>query len=180
MSALALAVPVFGLFGLLAWSDAEPSFNDRLLAETHVPGGLTAGEAATRADANSGEVAARAADIEVAQATAAQSWLAYLPRLAGSARYTRLSAIEPPVLGVPVAAPTAPLGPLPAGTPLVNVPWRFPVFLDQTTSRQPSPCRCRITPSSDRAHPRGGIVGRRSSPLRAPRPRAGRPSWARR
>ena len=37
------------------------------------------------------------------------------------------------MLGVPVAAPTAPLGPLPAGTPLVNVPWRIPVFLDQTT-----------------------------------------------
>ena len=130
MTPVAMAL---SLFGLLTFSDAEPSFSEQLRAETHVAGGLTAAEAGTRAEATSGDVAARRAEVDAAEATAAESWLAYLPRLAGSARYTRLSAIEPPLLGVAVTAPTAPSGPLPAGTPLVNVPWRFPAFLDQTT-----------------------------------------------
>jgi outer membrane protein len=120
-------------FGLLTFSDAEATFSERLRAETHVAGGLTASEAAERAEATSGDVAARRAEVDAAEATAAQSRLAYLPRLAGSARYTRLSSIEAPLLGVWLAAPTAPVGPLPAGTPVINLPMRFPVFLDQTT-----------------------------------------------
>ena len=130
MTPLAMALSTFGL---LTFSDAEPTFSERLRAETHVAGGLTAAEAAARAEATSGDVAARRAEIDAAEATAAQSWLAYLPRLAGSARYTHLSSIEPPLLGVGVGAPTAPVGPLPAGTPLVNAPLRFPVFLDETS-----------------------------------------------
>ena len=128
MTALVTAVSTLGL---LTFSDTEPPFIERLRAETHVVGGLTAAEAAARADATSGDVAARSAEIDAAKATAEQAWVAYLPRLAGSARYTRLSAIEPPLLGVSVAAPTAPVGPLPAGTPLFNVPIRFPTPLDQ-------------------------------------------------
>jgi len=127
---LAIALPAFGL---LVFTDPEPTFSERLSAETHVAGGLTAAEAAGRAEATSGDVAARRAEIDAAEAAAAQAWVAYLPRLAGNARYTRLSPIESPLLGVSVAAPTAPVGPLPAGTPLVNLPLRFPVFRDQTS-----------------------------------------------
>jgi hypothetical protein len=44
--------------------DAAVSFNDRLRAETRVSGGLTAAEAARRAETTSGEVAARASDVD--------------------------------------------------------------------------------------------------------------------
>ena len=130
MTPLAMALSAFGL---LTFSDGEPTFSERLRAETHVAGGLTASQAAERAESTSGDVAARRAEIDAAEATAAQAWVAYLPRLAGSARYTRFSSIESPLLSVSVAAPTAPVGPLPTGTPLVNLPLRFPVPLDQAS-----------------------------------------------
>jgi outer membrane protein TolC len=118
---------------LLATSIAAepPAFDDRLVAEVGVPGGLTAAAAAERAEATSGDVAARGAEVDVAGAAVAEARLAFLPRLAGSARYARLSSIEAPLLGLWVVAPGAPPGPLPAGAPLVNVPARFPVQLDQ-------------------------------------------------
>jgi outer membrane protein TolC len=113
--------------------DEEPAFSDRLRAETGVAGGLTAAEAARRAEITSGDVAARAAEVDAAGAAVAQSRVAFFPRLLGSARYTRLSSIEAPLLGVWVVAPGAPVGPLPANAPLANAPARLPVQLDQTS-----------------------------------------------
>jgi len=120
---------------LAATPEAAPTpepFAERLHAETNVAGGLTADEAARRTEASSGEVAARDAEIRAAAAAVDQALVAFFPRLGGVARYTRYSSIEAPVLGTLVAA-DAPAGPLPAGTPLVNVPIRFPVVLDATT-----------------------------------------------
>jgi outer membrane protein TolC len=118
---------------LLATAVEEPAFTDRLVAETGLAGGLTAVEAARRAETTSGEVAARSAEVDAADAAVAQARVAFFPRLAGAARYTRLSSIEAPLLGEWVMAPGAPVGPLPANAPLVNAPVRFPVQLDQTS-----------------------------------------------
>jgi outer membrane protein TolC len=126
-----LATLLSGALLVTAVADEEPAFSDRLRAETGVAGGLTAAEAAHRAETTSGDVAARAADADAASAAVAQTKVAFFPRLTGAARYTRLSNIEMPLLGVWVAAPGAPIGPLPATAPLVNVPARLPVQLDQ-------------------------------------------------
>ncbi len=117
---------------LFTLAGAPEAFAERLHAETNVAGGLTADEAARRTAASSGEVAARDADIRAAAAAVDQALVAFFPRLGGVARYTRYSNIEAPVLGTLVAA-DAPAGPLPAGTPLVNVPIQFPVVLNATT-----------------------------------------------
>ena len=133
-SVLAFTVS-FSLAAEAAVPEPAPSpeaFAERLHAETNVAGGLTADEAAQRTAASSGEVAARDAEIRAAAAAVDQAVVAFFPRLGGVARYTRYSSIEAPVLGTLVAA-DAPAGPLPSGTPLVNVPIRFPVVLDATT-----------------------------------------------
>ena len=122
-----------GALLVTAAAPEEPAFTDRLLVETGVAGGLTADEAARRAQTTSGDVGARGAEVDVAAAAVAQARLAFFPWLAGTARYTRLSNIEAPLLGVWVVAPGAGSGPLPGNTPLVNVPVRFPVQLDQTS-----------------------------------------------
>jgi outer membrane protein TolC len=116
-----------------ALADEGPAFSDRLQVETGVVGGLTAAEVARRAETTSGDVAARAAEADAASAAVAQTKVAFFPRLAATARYTRLSNIEMPLLGVWVVAPGAPLGPLPANALLVNAPARLPVQLDQTS-----------------------------------------------
>jgi len=109
----------------------EPAFSDLLRAEVGVAGGLTAAEAALSAETTSGDVAARAAEVALAGAGVAETKVAFFPRLAGGARYTRFSSIEAPQLGVWVAAPGAPLGPLSANAQLVNAVARLPVPLDQ-------------------------------------------------
>ncbi|HMF40211.1 MAG TPA: TolC family protein [Polyangia bacterium] len=131
MTPLAIALSTVLLAATVA--DGEPAFSERLRAETGVVGGLTATEAARRAETTSGDVAARQAEIDAAEAAVTQTGIGFFPRLAGGARYTRLSNIEAPLFGVSVVAPGAPVGPLPANTPLVNVPVRFPVLLDQTS-----------------------------------------------
>jgi outer membrane protein TolC len=126
----AIALPALSF--LFAATGLDPALGERLAAETNVSGGLTANEAARRAEATSGDVEARHADVESADAAVAQSDVAFFPRLAARASYSRLSAIDPPILGVIVGA-NAPVGPLPAGTPLANVPVSIPVLLNQTT-----------------------------------------------
>lgn len=102
--------------------------------ELYVQGGLTADDAARRAEATSFEVEARHADLAAAAAAVDQALLGYIPRLSGTARYVRLSSIEVPVVGNLVTAPSVSgAGPIPPGTALVNVPLSFPVILNQTT-----------------------------------------------
>ena len=113
----------------------EPAFSDLLRAEVGVAGGLTAAEAALSAETTSGDVAARAAEVALAGAGVAETKVAFFPRLAGGARYTRFSSIEAPQLGVWVAAPGAPLGPLSANAQLVNAVARLPVPLSDYVLR---------------------------------------------
>jgi outer membrane protein TolC len=96
------------------------------------PGGLTAAVVATRAEATSFDVQSRREDLEAAAAQVDQALLAYFPRLSATGRYTRLSPIDPPVFGNSVVAPSAGAGPIPPGTPLYNVPFTFPILLNQT------------------------------------------------
>ncbi len=95
------------------------------------PGGLTADEVARRAAATSFDARARAKEREAAEAALSQARAAFLPRLSGVARYTRLSPLEQPSLGTIVAAPGAAPGPLAPGTPLAAVPLSFPNLVDQ-------------------------------------------------
>lgn len=93
--------------------------------------GLTAGEVAERATKSSSQIVAKRRSIESAEAQVEQAKASFYPSLALSARYTRLSNIDMPALGVLVAPQDQTItGPLPAGTPLVAVPLTFPVVLN--------------------------------------------------
>jgi outer membrane protein TolC len=102
-----------------------------LPAPAVVRGGLTADEVARRAAATSFDVRARAKEREAAEAAVAGARAAFVPRLTGTARYARLSAIEQPSLGTIVVAPNAPAGPLSPGAPLLAVPLDFPSLENQ-------------------------------------------------
>jgi outer membrane protein len=73
---------------------------NRLRERVARPGGLTSDAAARRALQTSPEDRSRAADVESAEADVAKANIGYYPRLALSARYTRLSAVAQPVLAV--------------------------------------------------------------------------------
>jgi outer membrane protein len=97
------------------------------------PGGLTSAVVATRAEATSFDVQARREELDAAAAQVDQALIAYFPRLTATGRYTRLSPIDPPVFGNSVATDrSVPAGPIPAGTQLFNVPFTFPILLNQT------------------------------------------------
>jgi outer membrane protein TolC len=88
---------------------------------------------ATRAEATSFDVQARKEELDAAAAQVDQALIAYFPRLSVLGRYTRLSPIDPPVFGNSVTTDrSVPAGPIPAGTPLYNVPFTFPILLNQT------------------------------------------------
>jgi outer membrane protein TolC len=110
---------------------AEP-LSAKLAAVVGRPGGLTADEVARRAASTSFEIKARQSDVEAAAAGVSQALVGYFPRLALTARYTRLSKIDPPVLGDgSLVGTTAAPGPLPPGAPLVSTgPLTLPVVFD--------------------------------------------------
>lgn len=85
-------------------ADAPP-VAERLTALTAVPGGLTASEAARRAAASSPDVEATRADLAAAAAAVDRAVISYVPRVDLGARYTRLSAIDPPLLGGMIPVP---------------------------------------------------------------------------
>lgn len=105
-------------------------FQARLVAAMARPGGLTSAEAQRRADATSFDVEAKALEVRSAEATRNQAVTSLFPRLALTGRYTRYSEITPPTLGVSVVSPGNPVGPIPVGARLVNVPLSLPVQLD--------------------------------------------------
>ncbi|HEY1548631.1 MAG TPA: TolC family protein, partial [Kofleriaceae bacterium] len=107
--------------------------DEALARASGVAGGITSDQVADAARATSPELAARAADVAAADAALSQARDAYIPRLAVTARYVRLSDITPPSLGDLVVAPGAPAGPLSKDATLVNVPFSFPVYLNATT-----------------------------------------------
>jgi outer membrane protein len=94
--------------------------------------GLTADEVARRAVKSSSQVAAKRKSIESAEASVDQAKAGFYPGLTLSARYTRLSSIDEPELGV-LAAPadqTLRAGEVITG-PLVAAPLSFPTILNQ-------------------------------------------------
>jgi outer membrane protein len=92
---------------------------------------LTADEVARRAEATSYEIRARADERQAAQATVDQALAAYLPRLSGVARYTRLSDVKATSLGNLVVAPDAQPGNNPDPTRLLAMPLTFPTITNQ-------------------------------------------------
>jgi len=107
-------------------ASAAPATADR------APTPLTPDEVARRAQRTSYDVRARGEARAQAEAALDQATAAFLPRLSGSARYTRLSNLTPPALGnivvaPPDAQPGTPLDP----SRLMAVPFTFPVIVDQ-------------------------------------------------
>jgi len=94
---------------------------------------LNANEVARRARETSPDLEVKRAEVLAASALVDQALVAFAPRVGVVARYTRLSDIDPPLLGILPVAPGVPEGPIPAGTPLVNVATAFPVILNQGT-----------------------------------------------
>jgi outer membrane protein TolC len=107
------------------------------LLQTH-PGGLTADQVGQRAAATSFNVKASLETMRAAEARVDQQWVAFLPRLTATAKYTRLSSFTPPVFGSSQGSSvgtTIPadngLVPIPAGTQLYAVPGiSIPLVLD--------------------------------------------------
>lgn len=99
-------------------------------------GGWTAETAATRAHATSFDVAAKREAIKAAAAKADQALIQFLPRLTGTARYTRLSDIALPPSGFTIVSAVGPdgkpvgPGPVPPNSVLVASAFRFPIVLD--------------------------------------------------
>lgn len=104
---------------------APPEKEDALAVLAPTAGGLTAEDVARRAAATSFEVKAKEEAIRAAQAKVDQAAVAYVPKITLTGRYTRLSKVEYPPMGSLVAAPFAGPGLIPAGSPLVNVPFAF-------------------------------------------------------
>lgn len=78
---------------------AKPSDFDKELDSLFSQGGLTADQAAARAPAISPSVAKAAAQIDIAIAQAETAEVARVPRVAATGTYTRLSKVDPIVLG---------------------------------------------------------------------------------
>jgi outer membrane protein len=109
--------------------EGEDTLDSKLGRVLGAPAGLTSSTVASRAEATSFDVKARQADVEAAAAGVDQALVAYFPRLAGTARYTRLSSIDASSLGNLVVAP-APGAQSPTN-PFIAVPSTFPVILNQ-------------------------------------------------
>ena len=92
---------------------------------------LTADEVARRAEATSFEIRARAEERQAAEAAVDQALAAYLPRLSGVARYTRLSDVKATSLGNLVVAPDARPGSNPDPAGLLAMPLAFPTIANQ-------------------------------------------------
>jgi outer membrane protein len=121
-----LVLVVLSSVGPAARAQEAPPEPD-VLAETLArlvarPGGLTGAQVADRAEATSLDMAAGRAQIDAAGAGVVSADVQLAPRLNLTVRYTRLSEITEPLIGILVAAPQSGPGVLPAGATLVNVP----------------------------------------------------------
>ncbi|MFO0724459.1 MAG: TolC family protein [Myxococcota bacterium] len=112
---------------------AEPDLDQRLAALFVGPSGLTAASVAAKARDTGWEIRAAAHELEAARAGVTEALWAYVPRLSGSARYVRLSPLDPVSLGNLVTVGAGPAGPIAAGTELIRTPLAFPVLLNQTS-----------------------------------------------
>ncbi len=107
-----------------------PVPNDLLKASE---GGLTAEQTAKRAAQTSYQAKAADENLRGAAARVDAAWLAFLPRLSGTASYTRLSNFTPPSFGSgSLVATTAPSGTfLNANSPLIAEAFVIPLVLNQ-------------------------------------------------
>ena len=124
--------------GLTAAADTPVGLEARL-SQLIANQGLTANEAAQQAVATSREVMAKDAARDAAQAALDAARYAYIPRVTAGASYSRLSAIDPPALGLGdngrFVVTTGPAGPL-GDRPLFAAPdFKFPVILDNGLMR---------------------------------------------
>jgi outer membrane protein TolC len=125
---------------LIARADGEavlPSahVDDLLAGATSRASGLTADRVAERAVATSLDVASRRADTAAERAHVEAAAIGFVPRLALLASYTRNSPITVPSFGNAVVAPPGyAVGPVAPGTPLSNVPFEVPAYLNQYLS----------------------------------------------
>lgn len=95
------------------------------------PGGITADAVGKRAAATSYQAAASTEALRGAAARVDAAWGAFLPRLSGTFRYTRLSDFTPPSLtsGGSLVGTTAPPGTF-NPTPTIAIGFSFPIVLD--------------------------------------------------
>lgn len=112
-----------------AAAEQAAGFDQALRQRIARPGGLTAKQASARAVASSSELKQSAAELRSAQADDDQAAAGYLPRVALTARYTRLSEVGSSSLGTLVA--TTQPGLVAPGQPLFGVDVGFPQILDQ-------------------------------------------------
>src|SRR5262249_21991443 len=115
-------------------STSKVAVPTELLAVT--PGGITADAVGARAATTSYSARAAEQTLQSAAARVDQAWSGFLPRLTGTARYTRVSAFPPPSFGPPglgLVVTPAPAGLVPADAPLVSSgpgALDFPLILD--------------------------------------------------
>jgi outer membrane protein TolC len=100
-----------------------------------VEGGLRVRTVVERTLATSADRARAVAEVSAARADVDRATLAFVPRLGLSASYTRLSEIDPPLLGYVAAPANQAPGVIAPGDPLVSVPLSFPSVVDQTAFR---------------------------------------------
>lgn len=109
-------------------SKVTRALQDKL--ETMMRGtGLTANDVAARAVQSSSQIAAKRRSIESADAAVDQAKASFYPALNLSARYTRLSNISVPKLGVLAGPEDQQPGPV-GSRPLVAFPLSFPILLN--------------------------------------------------
>jgi outer membrane protein len=119
-------------------TDATPLPVPTELLQVH-PGGITADQVGARAAATSWNAKASEETLRGAAARVDEAWAAFLPRLTGLGKYTRLSGFNPPVISfVPPGAslPVTDINPPPgrvigrADLSPLAVPITFPIVLD--------------------------------------------------
>ena len=93
------------------------------------PQGLTAEQVGVRARETSFDALASAENLRAAAARVDQAWVQFLPRLTGTARYSRLSTVTPISFGGSLVATPAPAG-TPDPTPTEAVNLSYPPVLD--------------------------------------------------
>lgn len=138
-----LSLPSFASAQPTRPDKAEPKKEPTKVVETVVPaptapvelvpyvaGGLTSEQVAARAAKTSYSAKAAEESLRSAAARVDQAWSQFLPRLTGTARYTRLSSFVPPNLGegsiVGTPAPPGTLNP----SPTAAVAFSFPLVLN--------------------------------------------------
>ncbi|HEY1958850.1 MAG TPA: TolC family protein [Polyangiaceae bacterium] len=124
------ALIALGLVVAAPLARAQETGDDEETALKGEPNGLTADAVGKRAAQTSYQAQASAESLRGAAARVDAAWAAFLPRLATTASYTRLSPLTPPSLGNIVVS-TGPSGPVDcAGGACQAVPFSFPVILD--------------------------------------------------